>query len=392
MFALLLKFLTPHLVPLLMVLAPYEVWFGIPGDAVLEKYSQSDSRATAEKVAKALRASGFVVEVRDKKPPVVGTGPSTGVGQPTNGGSSGSGGTSGGSSGGTSGGSSSGGTSGGSSGGTSGGSSSGGSSSGATGPAQPIVDDYVHLAMGNPSKATTVLLNEDNYLMNKSQYAMSYNRSDAIPNWVSWQLTKKWMGGTTRSDNFRPDPELPSGWYRATDKSYSGSGFTRGHMCPSGDRTANSTDNNSTFLMTNMVPQSANNNNKGWNTLEDYCRGLATAGNELYIICGPYGQGGTGTSGKKQTIDGGKIKVPAVTWKVVVVVPAGSGPAVNRVTEKTRVIAIWMPNDQSVGTDWGKYRKSVDFIEEQTGLDFLSNLPAALQAKLESQVDAGPLK
>lgn len=381
MFALLLKFLTPHLVPLLMVLAPYEVWFGIPGDAVLEKYSQSDSRATAEKVAKALRASGFVVEVRDKKPPVVGTGPSTGVGQPTNGGTStGSTTTGGSSSGGSSSGSTTGGTSGGSPPGTT------------TGPAQPIIDDYVHLAMGNPSKATADVKQENNYLMKKPQFALSYNRADAIPNWVSWQLTKKWMGGTGRSDNFRPDPDLPSGWYKVTDKSYNGSGFTRGHMCPSGDRTANRTDNSAVFVMTNMIPQSANNNNKGWNSLEDYCRGLAEAGNELYIICGPQGQGGTGTSGKKQTIDGGKVKVPAFTWKVVVVVPAGSGPAVNRVTEKTRVIAIWMPNDQSVGTDWAKYRKSVDFIEEQTGLDLLSNLPAALQAKLEAQVDAGPVK
>ena len=37
-----------------------------------------------------------------------------------------------------------------------------------------------------------------------------------------------------------------------------------------------------------------------------------------------------------------------------------------------------------------RYRVSVDFIENATGLDLLSQLPAEVQDRLEAQVDNGP--
>jgi DNA/RNA endonuclease G (NUC1) len=38
--------------------------------------------------------------------------------------------------------------------------------------------------------------------------------------------------------------------------------------------------------MTNVVPQSLASNQKGWEQLERYCRGLAERGHELHIVCG----------------------------------------------------------------------------------------------------------
>ena len=46
--------------------------------------------------------------------------------------------------------------------------------------------------------------------------------------------------------------------------SYSGSGFDRGHNCPSADRTGSTADNTATFLMTNMMPQAPTNNQQTW--------------------------------------------------------------------------------------------------------------------------------
>jgi len=68
--------------------------------------------------------------------------------------------------------------------------------------------------------------------MTKSQYALSYSRDKGKPNWVSWHLSKAWLGSTSRQDNFAADATLPSGWYRVSSTSYSGSGFDRGHVCP----------------------------------------------------------------------------------------------------------------------------------------------------------------
>src|SRR5205085_919437 len=97
------------------------------------------------------------------------------------------------------------------------------------------------------------------------------------------------LGKADRQDDFRPNKSLPAGWYQVSKKSYAGTGFDKGHMCNSKDRTSTPEDNSATFLMTNMVPQSPNNNQKAWERLESYCRDLATQGKELYIVCGPAG-------------------------------------------------------------------------------------------------------
>lgn len=97
-----------------------------------------------------------------------------------------------------------------------------------------IGSNTVHLVLGNPSNATTG--NANNYLMVKLQYVLSYNRSKGIPNWVSWQLNASWLGNAPRQNNFRPDPTLPEGWYRVRPSDYTGSGYDKGHMTPSADR------------------------------------------------------------------------------------------------------------------------------------------------------------
>ncbi|SNR53928.1 endonuclease G [Hymenobacter mucosus] len=202
-------------------------------------------------------------------------------------------------------------------------------------------------------------------------------------------MSSAWLGSTPRQDNFAADATLPSGWYRVGSTSYSGSGFDRGHNCPSADRTGSVADNSATFLMTNMMPQAPRNNQQTWANLENYCRTLTNAGNELYIICGSYGRGGTGANGYATTLDAGRVTVPARCWKVIVVLPNGSSDA-SRVTTSTRVIAIDTPNDNTIQTTWGSYRTTVDAIEAATGYDLLSAVSATVQSAVESRVDAGP--
>ena len=246
-----------------------------------------------------------------------------------------------------------------------------------------------NMALGNPSGAKADSYFYWNYLITKPQYTMSYHRDRGTPNWVSWHLSASWLGSTPRQDNFASDNSLPSGWYRVGSTSYSGSGFDRGHQCPSADRTGSVADNSATFLMDNMIPQAPNNNQRTWAGLENYCRTLVNAGNELYIICGSYGKGGTGSAGYQTTIDQGRVTVPARCWKVVVVLPVGSGDA-SRVTNSTRVIAIDTPNDNSLNTSWGTYRTSVDAIEAATGYNLLSAVSTTVQSVVEAQVDNGP--
>lgn len=240
----------------------------------------------------------------------------------------------------------------------------------------------VHTTLGNPSNAAADINLPTNYLMEKAQYVMSYHRDKGTANWVAWHLNPSWIGSTARQDDFRADATLPSGWYQVGSTSYSGSGYDRGHMCPSADRTASVADNSSTFLMTNMIPQAPNNNQGPWANMENYLRTLVTAGNELYIYSGGYGSQGT--------INAGNVNVPTRTWKVVVVIPQGTND-LSRVTSSTRVIAVDMPNSDALisrTADWKTFRVSIDAVEAATGYDFLSKVSASIQSSLEATVDA----
>ncbi|MFC7667587.1 DNA/RNA non-specific endonuclease [Hymenobacter humi] len=253
---------------------------------------------------------------------------------------------------------------------------------------QPSVDND-NLALGNPSGATADPSYPNNYLLVKPQFVVGYNRDQGKPNWVSWHLDISDRGPADRQDDFRNDTSLPDGWYQVQSTSYSGTGFDRGHNCPSADRTSTDENNSATFFMTNMMPQAPNNNQQTWGNLEGYTRTLLP-NSEVYIICGSYGVGGTGTNGYFTTIDQGRITVPNRTWKVIVVLPVGDND-VARISASTRVIAVDMPNTNTINQDWGSYRTTVDAIEAATGYDLLSKLPVEVQAAIESKVDAGPV-
>ena len=256
-------------------------------------------------------------------------------------------------------------------------------------PTGPTRDD--NLAMGNPSNASTNSTLPNNYLLMKPQYTMSYNNAKGEPNWVSWHLSPAWKGAAARCDCFAADNSLPTGFYKAPSTSYSLTGFDRGHLCPSEDRDSTNADNAATFLMTNMIPQSPNLNRVTWVALENYCRTLINAGNELYIISGGYGSGGSGSNGGvTSTIASGSITVPARCWKVIVILPTGIND-VARVSNTTRIIAVDMPNTQTVNSlPWSSYRVSVDALETILGYDFLNNIPVSIQTAIEGNVDNGP--
>ena len=247
----------------------------------------------------------------------------------------------------------------------------------------------VNLTMGNPSNAVHDTSSANNYLIERGQYCLSYNRSRTLSNWASWQLSSAWIGSASRG-NFITDGSLPAGWYQVSTGDYSSTGFSRGHMCPSADRTVTQIDNDSVFLMTNMMPQVQAQNGGPWSGFETYCRTLASQGNVLYILCGGYGEGGTGLNGYATTIANGKIVVPAKTWKVALVLPVGTND-VSRVTTSTRCIAVIMNNDLGPFNSWTSYRVSVDAVEAMTGYDFFSNVAPEIQAVIEAVVDSAPV-
>jgi DNA/RNA endonuclease G (NUC1) len=254
----------------------------------------------------------------------------------------------------------------------------------ASGAAPPETPD-VHLLMGNPTGAVADVNQPNNYLMSKPQYAMSYNRTLGRPNWVSWHLTNAWIpiNHPSRVDTFRPDPAVPSDWYRVQSFDFTSSGFDRGHMSPNADREDTLPDNQATFLMSNMVAQAPDNNQGPWADFENYLRSLVRSStpNEIYIVSGPAGTGGTGSSGAATTVAGGNVTVPASTWKVALVLPDnGTNDDISRVTCAATTIAVIMPNVQGIRSNpWTTYLTTVNAVESLTGYRFFTNLPQPIQ-------------
>lgn len=248
----------------------------------------------------------------------------------------------------------------------------------------------VHLTFGNPTNAVNDTNVPDNFLMEKPEYALSYNRDLGRPNWVSWHLSTDWYGSLARVDTFRADPQVPPDWYRVQGFDFTGSGFDRGHMVPNADRDKETSIpiNQATYLMTNMIAQAPGNNQGPWADMEIALRAIADQGNELYIVAGPAGMGGTGTQGFANTITNGHVTVPNSTWKAVLVLPKADGDDVSRVSCATRSIAVIMPNIDSIREDdWQDYLVSIDAVESLTGYDLFSNLPDEVEYCVEAGIN-----
>ena len=217
--------------------------------------------------------------------------------------------------------------------------------------AHATINAALQMQTGNPTNATATTSNHVNYLIQRDQYAMDYNDTTREPNWVAWDLTTGDVGGSGRS-NFIVDTGLPAGFYQVLTTDYSGSGYDRGHLCPSADRTVSPADNQVVFTMSNMMPQAPDNNQGVWASFETYSRTLAAAGNEVLLIAGPSLFGGS-------TIASG-VAIPGYTWKIALVVPLGSGTALSRIDANTRIIALKIPNTAGVrSTPWQNFVVSV---------------------------------
>src|SRR2546427_17077 len=145
------------------------------------------------------------------------------------------------------------------------------------------IDVTLQMQLGNPSSPTPDTNNHNHYLIQRPVQALDYSDNLGEPNWASWDLTSgDANSAVSRSPDFFTDTNLPPNFFRVPGdptNPFSGSGYDRGHMCPSGDRTDSRADNDMVFLMSNIIPQKSEQNQGVWAQFENECRTLADAGN-----------------------------------------------------------------------------------------------------------------
>lgn len=241
------------------------------------------------------------------------------------------------------------------------------------------------MQLGNPSNATTDTNNHIHYLIQRTAEALDYNDTLREPNWASWDLTSDDVGSSGRGD-FLLDTNLPKNFYWVKPTDYSGSGYDRGHMCPSGDRTVSVDVNDLVFFMSNIIPQTPDNNQGVWANLETYCRTIASQGNEVLITCGPNG------FGTNQINAAGLVYIPSNTWKIIVIVTNGTDMATNRITTATRIIAVNIPNIAGIrSAPWTNYLVSVNQLQTNTGYTFFTALSPYVASVLRAKIDGQPM-
>jgi DNA/RNA endonuclease G (NUC1) len=225
----------------------------------------------------------------------------------------------------------------------------------------------------------------DDFIIRRLEYTSSFNKNLGRPNWVSEKLDVTNYGSEDRCNCFTYDPELiAAGFTPYTTADYTGAGafagygIDRGHMTRSADRTSGNLDNARTYYFSNVLPQAANVNQGPWAIEENYLGDFAkTGGKTVYVM--------SGGSGSKGTVKNeGKIDIPAFVWKVAVIMDHGKGLADVHSVNDLQIVAIIMPNDPTINSDWTTYKTTVDAVEALSGYDLLSLLPDNIEKAVES--------
>ena len=200
-----------------------------------------------------------------------------------------------------------------------------------------------------------------------SAYEM-YN-SNSVTNWNR----NSWYNTTWGGDPFQEDVDIPSK-YRTTLDMYRGSGYDRGHMCPSADRLNSKEANEQTFYLSNMQPQNHNLNAGIWEVMENQIRtwNKASFRDTLYIVKG-------GTIDNPDQIKGytsSGLLIPGYFFMAILC----------KNSEGYKAIAFWVDH-QTVNHSsdpLSKYVISIDQLEQKTGIDFFCNLPDKIENKVEA--------
>lgn len=198
-------------------------------------------------------------------------------------------------------------------------------------------------------------------------YAFSYVETHEQSEWVAYLLEEgKWKYSNLERPLFEQDPIVKT--ESAHWGNYKKSGYTKGHLCPAGDRKQSQELFDETFFTSNASPQLYDFNAGIWNRLENKVRYWAGKYDGIYVVTGGV------LTDNLETIGREDVSVPKYFYKVLLT------------KDKTRMIAFLVPHEKSSQPLY-EFVVSVDEIEQKTGIDFFPNLEDTKENKLEASKD-----
>ncbi len=199
----------------------------------------------------------------------------------------------------------------------------------------------------------------------RSQRWTCYQFHDGIPD-----------NNVGRTGTWKDDPNIPKA-YQTHSSEYSGTGYSRGHMCMSDDRQSSTEQNAQTFYISNAHPQYQNHNGFLWLSLENKVNGWGNNSSfrdTLYVVK-------AGTIDKPEQLlapTNTGLLVPKYMYMAVLCYKGGNYKAIAFWTEHS--------NQKITNANLSQYAISVRELEERTGIDFFCNLPDDTEAQVEAEL------
>ena len=234
----------------------------------------------------------------------------------------------------------------------------------------PDADGKVFVVAEHTDNLTLGMPGAADYIINREGYAAGYDLEYKQPRWVSYCLTRKEASAETANREgytFRVDSLLPIGTVTLDD--YRHSGYDRGHLACAGDMRLSPTYMADSFFLSNISPMNPSFNRGIWAILEKQVRGWAIETEAIHIVTGPVFT----VDAALPTIGENQITIPSAFYKVVY----SEKP-------KKRAIGFLFPHEPLKEDLPYEFACTVDAVEEQTGLDFFSELPDELESSVES--------
>lgn len=223
---------------------------------------------------------------------------------------------------------------------------------------------------------------EHNLELKYSGFTVYWDDEVLGPRWTAIKLTADMAdahGEVKRRSGFTQDRRIKKAGLVVTKhddyRNLSGSRkWSRGHIVQFDDaRGWGAQSGKESFSTSNIVPQLQAHNGKRWLALENLCTEFARDFGVVWVYSGPI------YSDSPQPFEAGRrIPAPIAFYKIVV------SPSEDELVD---IQAFRMPHRDIESTvALSSFLVSVDSIEEATGIDFLPDLPDAIEDILESVV------
>lgn len=233
---------------------------------------------------------------------------------------------------------------------------------------------------GEPKAISALNTNSWFRVLRNNGFIVGYSDLRGNPLWIEYALTPVADNAPhlKRPSRFQTDLR---GLNRVSHDDYTKSGFDRGHNAPNHAMSVlyGKYGQADSFLMTNISPQRPKLNQQVWQRLEEAeLSFFAKNFGKVWVITGPI----FGNNAERISSSLWHIDIPKAFYKIYVTEENDSKPAF--------ALAFIMPQTVTGKEPLSQFVTTIDTVEAQTGLDFLSDFDDKTENHLEGTIETVP--